>query len=156
MILVAPDTSPRNTGIEGEDNDWDFGTGASFTWMPLLSLGDRTTMYSYVVRELPALIAEHFCNQSDRASLVILWAVTGHLFVRETLIATSQFQLLHHRGTDALPVGQKAFTHYLGSDKENWRAYDASVLIRSAITEPILIDQGTADPFLASSCFLMC
>jgi len=42
MILVAPDTSPRNTGIEGEDNDWDFGTGASFTWMPLLS-GDRTT-----------------------------------------------------------------------------------------------------------------
>jgi len=25
LMLVAPDTSPRNTGIEGEDDDWDFG-----------------------------------------------------------------------------------------------------------------------------------
>ena len=23
LMLVAPDTSPRNTGIEGEDDDWD-------------------------------------------------------------------------------------------------------------------------------------
>ena len=30
LMLVAPDTSPRNNGIEGEDDDWDFGTGASF------------------------------------------------------------------------------------------------------------------------------
>ena len=30
LILVAPDTSPRNTGIVGEDDDWDLGTGAGF------------------------------------------------------------------------------------------------------------------------------
>ncbi len=42
-MLVVPDTSPRNTGIQGEDDDWDFGSGASFMWMPLLNLGDRTT-----------------------------------------------------------------------------------------------------------------
>ena len=46
--------------------------------------------------------------------------------------------------------GQKAFTHYLGSDKEKWRAYDASELVQKAgYNRPILIDQGTADQFLA-------
>ncbi|MHC5833749.1 MAG: alpha/beta hydrolase-fold protein, partial [Nostoc sp.] len=30
LILVAPDTSPRNTGIAGEDDGWDFSTGAGF------------------------------------------------------------------------------------------------------------------------------
>src|SRR5690242_16597595 len=30
LMLVAPDTSPRGAGIEGEDKDWDFGIGAGF------------------------------------------------------------------------------------------------------------------------------
>ncbi len=30
LMLVVPDTSPRNTGIPGENDDWDFGTGAGF------------------------------------------------------------------------------------------------------------------------------
>lgn len=27
LAVVFPDTSPRGAGIEGEDKDWDFGTG---------------------------------------------------------------------------------------------------------------------------------
>ena len=27
IALLFPDTSPRGAGIEGEDDDWDFGTG---------------------------------------------------------------------------------------------------------------------------------
>ncbi|MGH6684716.1 MAG: alpha/beta hydrolase-fold protein, partial [Pseudolabrys sp.] len=30
LIVVAPDTSPRNTGIPGEADDWQFGAGAGF------------------------------------------------------------------------------------------------------------------------------
>ncbi|MEO6984154.1 MAG: alpha/beta hydrolase-fold protein, partial [Paralcaligenes sp.] len=30
LMLVAPDTSPRGAGIAGEDDSWDFGTGAGF------------------------------------------------------------------------------------------------------------------------------
>jgi S-formylglutathione hydrolase len=30
IAVVFPDTSPRGAGIEGEDADWDFGTGAGF------------------------------------------------------------------------------------------------------------------------------
>merc|ERR1719215_1587129 len=28
IALICPDTSPRGAGIEGEDDSWDFGTGA--------------------------------------------------------------------------------------------------------------------------------
>jgi S-formylglutathione hydrolase FrmB len=30
IAILFPDTSPRGAGIEGEDDDWDFGTGAGF------------------------------------------------------------------------------------------------------------------------------
>ncbi|HBK21875.1 MAG TPA: S-formylglutathione hydrolase, partial [Planktothrix sp. UBA10369] len=30
LMLVVPDTSPRQTGIPGEDETWDLGSGAGF------------------------------------------------------------------------------------------------------------------------------
>ena len=30
VILIAPDTSPRNAGVEGESDNWDLGVGAGF------------------------------------------------------------------------------------------------------------------------------
>ena len=49
LMLVAPDTSPRNTGIEGEAADWEFGAGAGFyvdaTQAPWSTFFN---MYSYV------------------------------------------------------------------------------------------------------------
>ena len=30
MIIVCPDTSPRGVPVEGDDENWDFGTGAGF------------------------------------------------------------------------------------------------------------------------------
>ncbi|GFH14407.1 S-formylglutathione hydrolase, partial [Haematococcus lacustris] len=30
LALVAPDTSPRGLGVEGEAESWDFGVGAGF------------------------------------------------------------------------------------------------------------------------------
>lgn len=27
IAILFPDTSPRGAGVEGEDTDWDFGTG---------------------------------------------------------------------------------------------------------------------------------
>ena len=30
IAILYPDTSPRGAGIEGEDESWDFGTGAGF------------------------------------------------------------------------------------------------------------------------------
>ena len=47
------------------------------------------------------------------------------------------------------PWGQKAFSGYLGDDRNAWKQYDASGLIRSQrYSRPILIDQGEGDKFL--------
>ena len=70
VMLVAPDTSPRNTGIPNETKDWDFGAGAGFyldaTQQPWAA---HYRMFSYVTEELPALIAAHFPADLARAGI---------------------------------------------------------------------------------------
>jgi S-formylglutathione hydrolase FrmB len=48
------------------------------------------------------------------------------------------------------PWGLKAFTSYLGSNTDTWKAYDATELVStfSGNSAPILIDQGLEDNFL--------
>lgn len=153
LMLVAPDTSPRDAGIEGEADDWDFGIGAGFyvdaTVEPWAS---HYRMYSYIVRELPALIAEHFPTKSERQG-IFGHSMGGHGALVCALRNPEQYKSVSAFAPIAAPMrcpwGQKAFTNYLGSDQESWRAYDASELVLTAgYNRPILIDQGTVDPFL--------
>jgi S-formylglutathione hydrolase len=154
LMLVVPDTSPRNTGIAGENDSGDFGSGAGFyvdaTQEPWRS---HYRMYSYVTDELPALIAEHFPAQSDRQG-IFGHSMGGHGALVCALRNPDRYQSVSAFAPIAAPMqcpwGQKAFTGYLGSDREQWRAYDASELVLTTqLPFPILIDQGTADPFLA-------
>jgi S-formylglutathione hydrolase len=49
------------------------------------------------------------------------------------------------------PWGVKAFTHYLGEVRNDWRDWDATYLVTQVAAEeqlPILIDQGEEDEFL--------
>ena len=49
------------------------------------------------------------------------------------------------------PWGEKAFTAYLGEDREAWKDWDASERVAGAAERlPLLIDQGEADEFLDS------
>ena len=52
IAFVAPDTSPRGAGVAGEDDSWDFGTGAGFyldaTQDPWAK---HYRMYSYVYKK---------------------------------------------------------------------------------------------------------
>ena len=154
LILVAPDTSPRNTGISGEDDDWDFGTGAGFyvdaTVEPWAS---HYKMYSYIVGELPALIAENFRIKPEKQG-IFGHSMGGHGALICALKNPQQYQSVSAFAPIAAPMrcpwGEKAFTNYLGADKATWRDYDASELVLSAnYNHPILIDQGTTDQFLA-------
>lgn len=154
LTLVVPDTSPRHTGIEGEDDDWDFGSGASFyvdaTEQPWRS---HYQMYSYIVHELPTLIAEHFSVQADRQG-IFGHSMGGHGALVCALRNSDRYQSVSAFAPIVAPMrcpwGQKAFTNYLGSNQNAWRAYDASELVKEAnYNRPILIDQGSADPFLA-------
>jgi S-formylglutathione hydrolase len=153
IMLVAPDTSPRDAGIPGEKDDWDFGTGAGFyvdaTVEPWSS---RYNMYTYVVQELPDLIADHFPSQMEHQG-IFGHSMGGHGALVCALRNQQQYKSVSALAPIAAPMrcpwGQKAFSNYLGSDKESWRAYDASELVLTVnYNRPILIDQGTDDPFL--------
>lgn len=154
IMLVVPDTSPRNTGIEGEDKDWDFGTGAGF-YVDATQEKWRShyQMYSYVVRELPALIADNFPVQPEKMG-IFGHSMGGHGALVCALRNPELYKSVSAFAPIAAPMrcpwGQKAFSNYLGADQESWRDYDASELVLSAkFNRPILIDQGTADQFLA-------
>ena len=153
LILVAPDTSPRNAGIAGEDGDWDFGTGAGF-YVDAIEAPWRShyQMYSYVTRELPALIAEHFPVKADRQG-IFGHSMGGHGALICALKNPDRYQSVSAFAPIAAPMqcawGQKAFSRYLGEDQAAWRSYDATELVLTTqIGRPILIDQGTADSFL--------
>jgi S-formylglutathione hydrolase len=155
LILVAPDTSPRNIGIPGEDADWDFGTGAGFYVDATVEpWHQHYRMYSYITEELPALVAEHFPVRSDRQG-ICGHSMGGHGALVCALRNPDRYQSVSAFAPIAAPIrspwGQKAFSNYLGADVDTWKAYDASELIlTSDWSSPILIDQGMADTFLGN------
>lgn len=61
IIVVCPDTSPRNIEIAGISDSWDFGLGAGF-YVDATEEPYKTNfrMYSYVTSELIDLINENF------------------------------------------------------------------------------------------------
>lgn len=154
LMLVAPDTSPRGLDIPGEADDWDFGTGAGFyvnaTEAPWAK---HYRMYDYVVEELPALIEQTFAVK-DRAG-IFGHSMGGHGALICGLKNPDKYASISAFAPIAAPSqcawGQKAFTGYLGTDKEQWAAYDATELVKASdgSLSAILIDQGEADPFLA-------
>jgi S-formylglutathione hydrolase len=153
LVLVAPDTSPRGLGIPGEDDDWDFGTGAAFYVDATAEPWARNyRMYSYVVEELPSLVAANFPVLPDRTG-IFGHSMGGHgaltiaLKNPERYRSVSAFAPISN--PVAVPWGEKAFGNYLGSDRSAWAEWDASLLMRSRpYPGDILVDQGLADQFL--------
>ncbi|OAB60882.1 S-formylglutathione hydrolase [Leptolyngbya valderiana BDU 20041] len=154
LILVAPDTSPRNLGLTGEDEDWDFGSGAGFYVDATQEPWNRHyQMYSYVTEELPALVAEAFPVDTSRQS-VFGHSMGGHGALVCALRNPSRYQSVSAFAPIAAPMrcpwGEKAFRGYLGGNRQDWKLYDASELVASSgWNRPILIDQGEADSFLS-------
>ena len=154
LVLVMPDTSPRDTGIEGATGDWEFGEGAGFyvdaTAAPWAT---RFRMHSYVVDELPALLAQHFPVDIARSG------ITGHSMGGHGALTIALKHPERYRSASAfapivaptqVPWGRKALPRYLGDDPVAWAAYDACELVRErTFGGEILIDQGEADKFLA-------
>lgn len=153
LILVACDTSPRGLGIPGEDADWDFGLGAGFyvdaTQSPWAS---NYRMASYVDRELPALVEQHFPARPGVRG-ILGHSMGGHgalvLALRDPARWTSVSAFAPICNPIDVPWGQKAFSRYLGEDRAAWEAWDASCLMRRRpYPGSILVHQGTTDPFL--------
>jgi S-formylglutathione hydrolase len=153
LMLVAPDTSPRSTGIEGEAADWEFGSGAGFyldaTQTPWSKFFN---MYSYVTKELPQIIGANFPADMKRES-IFGHSMGGHGALTIALKNASRYKSVSAFAPIVAPSqvrwGQKALPKYLGEDQKSWADYDATQLLsRGTFPGEILIDQGDADKFL--------
>ncbi|XP_050722923.1 S-formylglutathione hydrolase-like isoform X2 [Eriocheir sinensis] len=155
FLVVAPDTSPRGCNIEGEDDSWDFGSGAGFYVNATEEKWKKNyRMYSYVTQELPAIIAANFKVKSDSA------AIMGHSMGGHGALICAFKNPGMYKSVSAFspicnpincPWGVKAFSGYLGAEnKEAWKEYDACELVKKYNGPPleILVDQGKADNFL--------
>lgn len=159
LIVVAPDTSPRGEDVAGvtvaNADSYDLGQGASFyanaTQEPWAS---HFHMYDYIVDELPILIEQHFPASKQRS--IFGHSMGGHGALMIALRNPERYQSASAFSPivapSQVPWGQKAFTAYLGEDKTTWANYDTLELMKQADDSkklPMLIDQGTADEFLA-------
>lgn len=154
LLVVAPDTSPRGAGVPGEDDAWDFGTGAGF-YVDATQPGwsDRYRMYTYVTEELPALVDAAFPTRGPSHRSVMGHSMGGHgalvIGLRQPDAWRSISAFSPIVAPSQVPWGVKAFSGYLGEDRTAWAAYDATELVKTRQhPAEILIDQGTADGFL--------
>jgi S-formylglutathione hydrolase len=155
LIFVAPDTSPRGEDVPDDaQTAYDFGLGAGFYVDATVAPFDRHyKMRSYIENELPALVATHFPGDLQRQG-ILGHSMGGHGALTISLRNPGRF-----RSTSAFapivsplqcPWGHKALGGYLGDDQSIWADYDACALIAGGARLPdLLVDQGTADNFLA-------
>ena len=154
LMLVTPDTSPRDTGVAGADASWDFGTAAGFYLDATEAPWSRHwRMESYITQELPALLAQHFAVRAESTG-ICGHSMGGHgaltLALRHPGLYRSVSALAPIAAPTQCPWGVKAFTGYLGADRSTWAAHDATELVKAGARAPhLLIDQGKADKFLA-------
>jgi len=153
LVLVTCDTSPREARYPGDDASWEFGQSASFYVDATQEPWRRTyRMETYVTRELPAVVEEHFPVVRDARGIF------GHSMGGHGALALALRNPDRYRSVSAfapivaparVPWGRKAFAGYLGPDEAAWAAYDACALVRARpLPIPLLVDQGTADKFL--------
>ena len=154
LIFIAPDTSPRGPDVP-DDEAYDFGQGAGFyvdATEPPFAANYR--MASYIVEELPALIAENFPAADMARQSIIGHSMGGHVALTLALRNPGRYRAVSAFAPivapSQVPWGEKAFSRYLGPDRAAWRRYDAVALIEGGARLPeLLVDQGEADNFLA-------
>lgn len=160
LVLVTPDTSPRDTGIDGAKTDWDFGEGAGFyldaTAAPWST---RFRMERHITSELVDCVCSQFGVARDRLS-IFGHSMGGHgaltLALRHPSLFRSVSALAPIAAPTQCPWGEKAFSRYIGDDRSAWGEYDASALMTKAhrpFPDGLLVDQGLADAFLERELF---
>lgn len=154
--LVAPDTSPRGLGIEGEEDSWDFGTGAGFYVDATAEKWQRYRMYSYITQELPAVLRATTPELDVGTASIMGHSMGGHgaltMALRNPTAYKSASAFAPICNPTQVPWGQKAFAGYLGEGWEEAAAqqYDATELVKryDGPQLPVLMDTGTDDEFL--------
>ncbi|ODN81075.1 S-formylglutathione hydrolase [Cryptococcus amylolentus CBS 6039] len=159
IALVYPDTSPRGAQVEGEDDDWQLGTGAGFY---INATNDKWkkhyNMYDLVVKELPEVLKE-----ADLGLDFSRWSIMGHsmgghgalsIYLKNPGLFKSASAFAPICNPSVVPWGINAFKNYINASTHSnppseWLEHDSTVLLeRFEGQANILIDVGTDDHFL--------
>lgn len=159
IALLFPDTSPRGAGIDGEDVDWDFGSGAGFYLNATNTKWSKHyNMLSHVTQELPQVLEKAGLPLDFTRQSIFGHSMGGHgaltVYLASLLSGTKQYRSASAFSPicepSEVPWGTKAFSGYLaGGVAEGKDRYDATAMIgkvKGAVN--ILVDYGTADNFL--------
>jgi len=154
IAVVYPDTSPRGLNIQGEDDAYDFGSGAGFyvdaTKEPWTK---GYNMYSYITDELPKKLFEHFKELDGSRVSITGHSMGGHGALTLFLKNPGKYKSCSAFAPIANPSncqwGQKAFSGYFGDDNQSkWAEHDATELVKRWDGPlGLLIDVGTGDNF---------
>lgn len=155
LAIVFPDTSPRGANIPGEEDSWDFGTGAGFYVNATKEPWNKYyNMYDHVLKEIPQLIAsEQIPIDVSRAS-IFGHSMGGHgalvMYLREQahFRSVSAFAPICHPTN--CETGKKLFEGYLAGGIDDGKQYDAAVLLsklESSRQVDVLVDCGLNDNF---------
>lgn len=153
VALITPDTSPRGERVPDDpEGAWDFGYGAGFYLdATVRPWSQNYQMYSYITRELPALIEQEFPVQNKKA--IMGHSMGGHgaltIALKNPEAYTSVSAFAPICAPSRCQWGQKAFARYLGEDQQAWQEYDScSLVARTQHKMPLLVEQGGNDDFL--------
>jgi len=154
IIIVCPDTSPRGLDLPGQDDAYDFGTGAGFYVDAITDPWNKHyKMFTYVTKELIEVISHNFAIIENVQS-IFGHSMGGHGALISAIRCPGLYKSVSAFAPIANPTrcawGKKAFTGYLGADTNLWNEWDATELVKKYNGPPIqlLIDQGTDDEFL--------
>jgi S-formylglutathione hydrolase len=153
VMIIAPDTSPRGEGV-ADDPAYDLGQGAGFYLTATQSpWSTHFRMDQYIVEELQQIVANNFSNADTTRQGVTGHSMGGHgaltLHLKHPQLYRSVSAFSPIVAPTQVPWGQKAFSAYLGDNRETWREYDACELVKQRPSKAhVLIDQGSADSFL--------
>ncbi|XP_068157063.1 S-formylglutathione hydrolase isoform X2 [Drosophila tropicalis] len=156
LIVVNPDTSPRGVELPGQDDAYDFGSGAGFyvdakqePW------SKHYHMYSYVTQELVDIVNANFSVVPGKRG-IFGHSMGGHGALICALKNPGLYQSVSAFAPIANPTecpwGKKALAGYISSNESDWAQWDATKLVAEYASTPqeLFIDQGLADNFLTA------
>jgi S-formylglutathione hydrolase len=121
--------------IQGEDDAYDFGSGAGFyidATLPPWSQNYK--MESYITTELPKALFSSFAELDSSNVSITGHSMGGHgaltLFLKNPGMYKSVSAFAPIANPINCPWGEKAFKGYLGGDREAWKEHDATELLK--------------------------
>ncbi|RMZ87092.1 hypothetical protein DV736_g5680, partial [Chaetothyriales sp. CBS 134916] len=150
IAVLYPDTSPRGLGIKGEDDAYDFGSGAGFyVDATVAPWSTNYKMYSYITEELPKTVFENFLQIDSSRVSISGHSMGGHgalsLYLKNPGKYKSVSAFAPISNPLKAPWGEKAFKGYFGEN--DWESkgaeHDSTELLKKwVVGRPldILID----------------